>query len=164
MVRLCGAVAVQGFQGVDYSTKDRSSGPVQFENDPAEADPFGLDQMLSKVCSHACISAVLHKTYFMDCDAPVDTETAKELRHVWSGKLHLNHPPCNATCALRRTLECILLVAFATCYLLAACSAHIFSDSAEPHCWIHCRCMKVTCDAAFFSHSTFAAVSASVFG
>ncbi|EIE21068.1 hypothetical protein COCSUDRAFT_54108 [Coccomyxa subellipsoidea C-169] len=39
----------KGFQGVDYSTKDRSSGPVQFENDPAEADPFGLDQMLSKV-------------------------------------------------------------------------------------------------------------------
>lgn len=44
---------VQGFQGVDYSTKDRGSGPVQFENDPAEADPFGLDQMLSKV-RHFC--------------------------------------------------------------------------------------------------------------
>lgn len=38
---------LQGFEGVDYSTKDRSSGPVQFEQ--AEADPFGLDQMLSKV-------------------------------------------------------------------------------------------------------------------
>ena len=44
-------MGVQGFQGVDYSTKDRSSGPVQFEQDPAEADPFGLDQMLSKVGS-----------------------------------------------------------------------------------------------------------------
>ncbi len=52
---LCGAddgVAVQGFAGVDYSTKDRSSGPVQFERDPAEAveaDPFGLDQIISEV-------------------------------------------------------------------------------------------------------------------
>lgn len=45
--------SVQGFQGVDYSTKDRSSGPVQFEADPAEADPFGLDQMLSKVGRHS---------------------------------------------------------------------------------------------------------------
>jgi hypothetical protein len=44
---------MQGFQGVDYSTKDRSSGPVQFEADPAEADPFGLDQMLSKVGQHS---------------------------------------------------------------------------------------------------------------
>lgn len=44
---------MQGFQGVDYSTKDRSSGPVQFEADPAEADPFGLDQMLSKVGRHS---------------------------------------------------------------------------------------------------------------
>ena len=39
----------QGFQGVDYSTKgDRGSGPVQFEKDPAEADPFGLDQIISE--------------------------------------------------------------------------------------------------------------------
>ena len=45
-------MAVQGFAGVDYSTKDRSSGPVQFERDPAEAveaDPFGLDQIISEV-------------------------------------------------------------------------------------------------------------------
>ena len=43
---------MQGFAGVDYSTKDRSSGPVQFERDPAEAveaDPFGLDQIISEV-------------------------------------------------------------------------------------------------------------------
>ena len=52
---VCGAdngVAAQGFAGVDYSTKDRSSGPVQFECDPAEAveaDPFGLDQIISEV-------------------------------------------------------------------------------------------------------------------
>jgi hypothetical protein len=40
----------QGFQGVDYSTKgDRGAGPVQFEKDPAEADPFGLDQIISEV-------------------------------------------------------------------------------------------------------------------
>ena len=39
----------QGFQGVDYSTKgDRGSGPVQFEKDPVEADPFGLDQIISE--------------------------------------------------------------------------------------------------------------------
>ena len=47
--------AVQGFAGVDYSTKDRSSGPVQFERDPAEAaeaDPFGLDQIISEVSAH----------------------------------------------------------------------------------------------------------------
>ena len=41
---------LQGFQGVDYSTKgDRGNGPVQFEKDPAEADPFGLDQIISEV-------------------------------------------------------------------------------------------------------------------
>ena len=43
---------MQGFAGVDYSTKDHSSGPVQFERDPAEAveaDPFGLDQIISEV-------------------------------------------------------------------------------------------------------------------
>ncbi|CAL5230031.1 g13476 [Coccomyxa viridis] len=42
----------KGFAGVDYGTKDRSSGPVQFERDPAEAveaDPFGLDQIISEV-------------------------------------------------------------------------------------------------------------------
>ena len=40
---------LQGFQGVDYSTKgDRGSGPVQFEKDPVEADPFGLDQIISE--------------------------------------------------------------------------------------------------------------------
>lgn len=45
-------VPLQGFAGVDYGTKDRSSGPVQFERDPAEAveaDPFGLDQIISEV-------------------------------------------------------------------------------------------------------------------
>ena len=45
-------MALQGFAGVDYSTKDRSSGPVQFERDPAEAveaDPFGLDHIISEV-------------------------------------------------------------------------------------------------------------------
>ena len=47
--------AAQGFAGVDYSTKDHSSGPVQFERDPAEAveaDPFGLDQIISEVSCH----------------------------------------------------------------------------------------------------------------
>ena len=53
VLRLCAPGNAQGFQGVDYSTKDRSSGPVQFEADPAEADPFGLDQMLSKVGRHS---------------------------------------------------------------------------------------------------------------
>ena len=54
----------QGFAGVDYSTKDRSSGPVQFERDPAEAaeaDPFGLDQIISEVggspCDHPKLAA-----------------------------------------------------------------------------------------------------------
>ena len=40
---------------MDYGTKDRSSGPVQFERDPAEAveaDPFGLDQIISEVSCH----------------------------------------------------------------------------------------------------------------
>ena len=41
---------MQGFKGVDYSTTGaRSSGPVQFERDAAEADPFGLDQFLTDV-------------------------------------------------------------------------------------------------------------------
>lgn len=51
--------AMQGFAGVDYSTKDRSSGPVQFERDPAEAveaDPFGLDQIISEVSCHPCLT------------------------------------------------------------------------------------------------------------
>ncbi len=42
---------------MDYSTKDRSSGPVQFESDPAEAaeaDPFGLDQIISEVGGRPC--------------------------------------------------------------------------------------------------------------
>ena len=42
---------------MDYSTKDRSSGPVQFERDPgeaAEADPFGLDQIISEVGAGPC--------------------------------------------------------------------------------------------------------------
>jgi len=50
-----GLSAAQGFAGVDYSTKDHSSGPVQFERDPAEAveaDPFGLDQIISEVSCH----------------------------------------------------------------------------------------------------------------
>lgn len=41
---------MQGFKGVDYSTAgSRGSGPVQFERDAAEADPFGLDQYLTDV-------------------------------------------------------------------------------------------------------------------
>lgn len=39
----------QGFAGVDYSTKGRDSGPVQFERDAGEVDPFGLDQFISSV-------------------------------------------------------------------------------------------------------------------
>ncbi len=34
---------------MDYSTKGRDSGPVQFERDAAEADPFGLDDFLGSV-------------------------------------------------------------------------------------------------------------------
>jgi SNW domain-containing protein 1 len=44
--------ARQGFQGADYSGRDArggAAGPVQFERDPAEADPFGLDQFLTEV-------------------------------------------------------------------------------------------------------------------
>lgn len=46
------AHARQGFQGADYSGRDArggAGGPVQFERDPAEADPFGLDQFLTEV-------------------------------------------------------------------------------------------------------------------
>ena len=38
----------KGFKGVDYSAKG-SSGPVQFERDAQEQDPFGLDQFLTDV-------------------------------------------------------------------------------------------------------------------
>lgn len=40
---------VQGFKGVDYSTKGRDSGPVQFEREAGEVDPFGLDNFISSV-------------------------------------------------------------------------------------------------------------------
>ena len=57
---------MQGFQGVDYSTKgDRGNGPVQFEKDPVEADPFGLDQIISEVRPHKPCYVAWH---------PVDTE------------------------------------------------------------------------------------------
>ena len=42
----------QGFQGAEYSGRDArggAGGPVQFERDPVEADPFGLDQFLTEV-------------------------------------------------------------------------------------------------------------------
>ncbi|GAB4821948.1 hypothetical protein N2152v2_008994 [Parachlorella kessleri] len=38
----------KGFTGADYG-KGGEGGPVQFEKDPEEADPFGLDQFLSDV-------------------------------------------------------------------------------------------------------------------
>ena len=42
--------ALQGFAGVDYQTTEgRGGGPVQFERDAVEADPFGLDQFLTNV-------------------------------------------------------------------------------------------------------------------
>lgn len=40
----------KGFTGADYSSKDGTGkGPVEFESDPQEADPFGLDAFLSDV-------------------------------------------------------------------------------------------------------------------
>ena len=39
----------KGFSGVDYGAAGgRSGGPVQFEKDAGEADPFGLDQVLRR--------------------------------------------------------------------------------------------------------------------
>ncbi|KAK9865996.1 hypothetical protein WJX84_009910 [Apatococcus fuscideae] len=39
----------KGFAGVDYSAKQTDGAAPQFERDPAEADPFGLDQFMSNV-------------------------------------------------------------------------------------------------------------------
>jgi len=39
----------KGFSGAEYGGGDKDSGPVQFEADRAEADPFGLDAFLSDV-------------------------------------------------------------------------------------------------------------------
>jgi len=41
----------KGFSGVDYgkAAKEGDGGPLQFEKDPQEADPFGLDAFLSDV-------------------------------------------------------------------------------------------------------------------
>ncbi|KAK9856852.1 hypothetical protein WJX84_003035 [Apatococcus fuscideae] len=41
----------KGFAGVDYHAKQDDAGAPQFEKDPAEADPFGLDQFMSHVKS-----------------------------------------------------------------------------------------------------------------
>ena len=41
----------KGFAGVDYHAKQTDAGAPQFEKDPAEADPFGLDQFMSNVKS-----------------------------------------------------------------------------------------------------------------
>lgn len=39
----------KGFSGVDYGAAGgRSGGPVQFEKDAGEVDPFGLDQVLRR--------------------------------------------------------------------------------------------------------------------
>jgi hypothetical protein len=48
LLMVCGGL-VQGFQGVDYSTKGRDNGPVQFERGGGKVDPFGLDQFISSV-------------------------------------------------------------------------------------------------------------------
>ncbi len=39
----------KGFAGVDYSAKNANAGAPQFEQDPVEADPFGLNQFMSNV-------------------------------------------------------------------------------------------------------------------